>query len=203
MTIWCASCARRTLAGTVERMIGYLNGTALSESLVDVGGVGYLVHVPAPLVPGERVELLVTTVVREDAIVLYGFRTAADQSMFGAVNRVAGVGPATALALLATLGTDGIATAVAGKDETALSRVKGVGKRTATAIAATCIIPEGLLAIVDPRVADIAVALTGLGFDRVLAQASARIALDESPDGDDADLLSRALAAAATKQAIR
>lgn len=176
-------------------MIGYLRGTALSENLLDVGGVGYLVHTSSPLATGQAVELRVTTVVRDDAIVLYGFPTSVEQDLFAAVVKVPGVGPASALSMLATLGVEGLVSAIAGKDAKAIAGVKGVGAKTAEKVVGFCVLPDGVAAAAtDPRVTEMAITLIGLGYDKATARAAAEQAVIAHPAGSDETLLSAALA---------
>ena len=121
-------------------MIALLRGQVAvlgSESLVlDVHGVGYKVRATARLLTelvgaeGEQV-LHVSTLVREDAFDLYGFRSADERDVFDVLRSVNKVGPKVALALLNTLPVDALVHAVGRDDVAALSRTPGVGKRTA------------------------------------------------------------------------
>ena len=121
-------------------MIGWLRGrligrTAEGELLVGVGGVGYRVSVPAPVLAvtaeGEELELHVHTHVREDAIVLYGFAGAEDRRCFEALLAAHGVGPALALAVLSSLSPPDLVRAVLEEDIDTLCAVPGVGRKTA------------------------------------------------------------------------
>ncbi len=123
-------------------MIAWLSGICRSieddHAVIDVGGVGYHVAMPGGdlggLVVGEPVELLVHTVVREDAISLYGFRTRAGREMFRTILSISGVGPRGAMALLSTLTPAEIARAIHDDQPKPLTRAKGIGKRTAELI---------------------------------------------------------------------
>src|SRR4051794_41852064 len=86
----------------IARLRGRLAGTAGSGVIVDVGGVGYLVHAtPSVLRLGDgEVTLEVHTVVREDALQLFGFATAAERELFELLLGVSGVGPKVALAIV-------------------------------------------------------------------------------------------------------
>ncbi|MCX7896172.1 MAG: helix-hairpin-helix domain-containing protein, partial [Thermoanaerobaculum sp.] len=103
-------------------MIAYLCGRVMDLApgwvVVDVGGVGYEVHLPvsalAHLQGQERVGLFVHTHLRQDQLTLYGFPTPAERDVFRLLLGVAGVGPRMALALLSTLGPDELAAAVEG-----------------------------------------------------------------------------------------
>ena len=121
-------------------MIGWLRGrligrTAEGELLVDVGGVGYRVSVPAPVLAataeGEELELHVHTHVREDAIVLYGFAGTEERRCFEALLAAHGVGPALALAVLSSLSPPDLVRAVLEEDIDTLCAVPGVGRKTA------------------------------------------------------------------------
>lgn len=121
-------------------MIGSLRGTLASRvgdgsAIIDVHGVGYRVSVSArtsaQLVAGAEVELAIHTHVREDAIVLYGFVTSRERDCFEALLGAPGVGPSLAQSILATLGPDALATALASDDVDALCAVPGVGRKTA------------------------------------------------------------------------
>ncbi len=122
-------------------MIGWLRGRPIgvgpgSEVLLDVGGVGYRVSVPASALAAlsgteGSVELFVHTHVREDAIVLYGFTVAEERAAFEALIGAHGVGPALALGIVTALGPDGLSRAVAEEDVEVLCTVPGIGRKTA------------------------------------------------------------------------
>lgn len=122
-------------------MIGSLRGVVAQVILpnaiiLDVNGVGYLVHCPADLVTNVKVDdqlsLVVHTSVREDAITLYGFRNAADKNWFEALRAAQGVGPSLALAILSAMSLDDLSLAISSKDQASLTRVPGVGAKTAS-----------------------------------------------------------------------
>lgn len=121
-------------------MIAMLRGTVADRGLdrvvLDVGGVGYLVHGPASALaalPAEgTVVLHVTTVVREDAITLYGFPSLLARDSFEVLREVNGVGPKLALAVLSSLSPGALAVAVEKDDLATLVRVPGIGKKTAS-----------------------------------------------------------------------
>lgn len=122
-------------------MIGSLRGVVLErlakgELLVEVGGVGYRVVVPAGTLSatgpaGSPVFLHVHTHVREDAIVLYGFATISERMCFEALIAAHGVGPAVALAILSTHSPMALRKAVLSDDVDALVMVPGIGRKTA------------------------------------------------------------------------
>ena len=121
-------------------MIGSLRGTVLErtitgEVLVEVGGVGYRVAVPAGalvvLEPGAAAFLFTHLLVREDALALYGFPDRDQRDTFEALMAASGVGPKLALAILSVHSPGALRRAVAEGDLDSLTLVPGVGKRTA------------------------------------------------------------------------
>ena len=124
----------------IARLRGTLDALDGDHAVIDVGGVGYLVACsPRTLAalprPGEAVDLLIETQVREDSITLYGFRTAAERSWFRLLQTVQGVGARVALAVLSVLGPDELTRAIVSQDKAALGRASGVGPRLAGRIA--------------------------------------------------------------------
>jgi holliday junction DNA helicase RuvA len=121
-------------------MIALLSGRVITigdgSVVIDVGGVGYQVNVPAPvlraLVPGqEHVTLHTHLVVREDALSLYGFLHPGELAMFRLLIGVNRVGPALALNILSVLSVEELAAAVLREDETVLTRCPGIGPKNA------------------------------------------------------------------------
>ncbi len=121
-------------------MIGRLAGSLLVRTpphiLLDVQGVGYEVDVPMSTfyeLPalGAPVVLLIHQVVREDAILLFGFLTEAEREVFRQLLKISGVGPRLALAVLSGLSIAELGQAVASADTARLTRIPGVGKKTA------------------------------------------------------------------------
>ena len=122
-------------------MIALLRGrvvaAALGEVVLDVGGVGYQVHVPPTAVHaglGAETTLHTYLAVREDAMTLYGFAEPSAKALFVALLSVTGVGPKLALAAIGTLGAEGLRRAVVTEDVAALTVVPGVGRKSAQRI---------------------------------------------------------------------
>jgi Holliday junction DNA helicase RuvA len=122
-------------------VIGWLSGSVVhtypsGAVVVDVNGVGYEVQVASAQVygVGEPVEFFVYTVVRADAIVLYGFATYADREFFEMLLITPGVGPSTALAALRTMSTNDLALAIESADVKRVSKIPGIGAKTASRI---------------------------------------------------------------------
>ena len=107
--------------------------------IVEVGGVGMRVFVPAPVrtnaKAGEILFMFTHLVVREDALTLYGFESQADRDLFNILLGVDGVGPKVALSVLSTLTIDAIQRAIFADEADLLSSVPGVGKKTAQKMA--------------------------------------------------------------------
>jgi len=121
-------------------VIARLSGTVAEKgadfAVVDVGGVGYLVHLSAvslaALPPqGEEATLRIFTNVRQDAIDLFGFATEEEEAVFRALIDVKGVGPRAAQNILSGIRARDLAQAIAQGDVARLTKVPGVGKKTA------------------------------------------------------------------------
>ena len=184
-------------------MIGSLRGEVLERGLdgtvlIEVGGVGYVVVVSAPtlaeLEPTTSVFLHVHHHIREDGQTLYGFATRDERSTFQVLIGTHGVGPALAMAILATHSPAALVDVVAGADIGALTLVPGVGRKTAerllielksrlsVPVLDTVGAPSGGSAIGDVREA-----LSGLGY----APDEIREVLRELPGDADAERLLR------------
>ena len=121
-------------------MIGKLRGVIDSYSddtvVVDVHGVGYLVHCSARTLqslpsPGEAATISIETWVREDQIRLYGFASDLERGWFRILTGVQGVGAKVALAILGTLKVSDLANAIALGDKAQIARTPGVGPKLA------------------------------------------------------------------------
>jgi Holliday junction DNA helicase RuvA len=166
-------------------MIGSLRGTVLERTgeglvLLEVGGVGYLVNVTprtlAELEPTTTAFLHVHHHIREDAQTLYGFLSRDERRTFEVLVATHGVGPALAMAILATHTPTALVDIVAGADLAALTLVPGVGKKTAERLLVE--LKNRLsIPVLDPigaggpsggdgssAVADVRDALSGLGY---------------------------------------
>jgi Holliday junction DNA helicase RuvA len=189
-------------------MIGKLRGVVDSidqdDLILDVNGVGYLVAASArtlrALPPrGTATELLIETHVREDAIKLYGFLTAAERDWFRLLQNVQGVGAKVALGILGALTSDALSSAIARQDKATMARAPGVGPKLAARLvlelkdkapgvgaaspgeAHTALEQDDIL----PKPAkDAILALVGLGYAQ--AQAAAVIAKASGELGNEA-----------------
>ena len=194
-------------------MISSLHGAVLHSTadqvIIDVGGVGFSVAVPADVAHtatvGEKLLLHTSLIVREDALSLYGFADRSELEVFGRLISVTGVGPKSALGVLSHLTVDQIADAVTGEDDAPFRRVSGIGPKTAKLIvlqlagkvhpvgAASKQTTSGPVDVVD----QVTAALVGLGWsERVAAEAAAQTAAEATDAERDsvAPLLRRTLA---------
>ena len=121
-------------------MIARLSGTILEKradaAIVDVQGVGYLVHLSLQSVgrlgaEGGRTQLRTYTHVREDALQLFGFASAEEEELFHLLISVSGVGPRLALNILGGMPAGELATAIMNNELARLTKISGVGKKTA------------------------------------------------------------------------
>ena len=119
-------------------MIGKLQGIVdyigIDHIILMVSGVGYKVYTPELLTRGDSVSLWIETLVREDSIRLFGFSTLAAQNLFNMLNGVSGVGPKVAMAIMGTIKTDTLMTAIATGDAKTIATAPGVGKKVAEKI---------------------------------------------------------------------
>lgn len=168
-------------------MISSLRGTVLAAVgttvVIEVGGVGLSLHVTPQLALSLRVgaeaSLRTALIVREDDLSLYGFAEADELAVFDLLRSVTGVGPKSALGVLAVLTPGEISRAVAVEDDGAFRKVSGIGPKTAKLIIVSL---AGKLAITASHesptgrrsslVEDVTIALVGLGWqERVAMQA--------------------------------
>ena len=177
-------------------MIATLRGeiTQIEEAalILEVGGVGLRVGVPAPLrgrlKVGEVILLYTHLVVREDALILYGFETQSERELFNVLLGVDGVGPKVALSVLSTMTLDAIQRAVFADEADVLSRVPGVGKKTAQKMALHLkdkLKPMDALATVaamSDTDSEVLAALTALGYSVVEAQSAIQSLPKDAPD---------------------
>jgi Holliday junction DNA helicase RuvA len=160
--------------------------------ILEVGGVGLRVFVPAPLrtrlKAGEALMVFTHLVVREDALALYGFESQADRELFNILLGVDGVGPKVALSVLSSMTLDSIQRAVFADEGDVLSRVPGVGKKTAQKMALHLkdkLKPTDALARVaamSDTDGEVLAALTALGYSVVEAQAAIQAISRDAPD---------------------
>jgi len=169
----------------IASLRGRIQGVRRDTLIVDVGGVGFAVHVTADLLgghvqPGQPIELYTYMHVREGEISLYGFRELAEHDLFVALLGVNGVGPRTALAVLSTFSPETLRGAVSQGNVAALTRIPGIGAKTAQRLMLDLrdkIGGAGEELTVTPLQegdADVINALTSLGYSLAEAQVALR-----------------------------
>ena len=164
-------------------MIAHLTGTLhekqLQRLIVDVGGVGYDVLVPLSTMyaigePGSRITLRIHTHVREDALQLFGFATALEQTLFERLISVSGIGPKVGLSVLSGIEPAELTRAIRSSDLARLTRIPGVGRKTAERIVLELRDRLPDTGIAEPAASkpgddvrdDLLSALTNLGYQR-------------------------------------
>ena len=182
----------------IARLSGILAEATGDTAVIDVSGVGYLVHLSGRTLDalgpvGGQVLVLTELQVREDAWTLFGFGSATERDSFRALTSIQGVGGRLALAILSALSPDELARAVAQEDKAMIGRANGVGPKLAARIANEL---QGKLGVASiggaapaPRsgaAADALSALGNLGFKPADASAAVNAAQDEL--GPDASL---------------
>lgn len=169
----------------IAAITGRLTHRGADHLIIDVGGIGYQVHVPLSTVlrlpcDARDVSLHVHTHLREDAITLFGFLTPEEKGLFQMLLGVSGIGPKLALAVLSSLTVDDVVCAIRSSDESRLCSIPGVGRKTAGRIVLelrdrinTLVAPKeapgtgrGTALVVD----DAASALVNLGYKKGQAE---------------------------------
>lgn len=123
-------------------MISYLNGEVIHATdkfiILNIGNIGYKINITPETVldcsPGKDVSLFIHTAVRENSIELYGFQNLEELSFFELLLDVSGIGPKSALAIIALAPIRTIKKAIAQGDVGYLNKVSGIGKKTAEKI---------------------------------------------------------------------
>ena len=189
-------------------MIGKLQGIVdyIGDGFVIllVHGVGYKVHTAEYLTHKSTVELWIETVVREDSIRLFGFTTLATQNLFNMLTGVSGVGPKVALAILGTINSDTLMSAIATGDAKTIATAPGVGKKMAEKIIvelknkiggapATLFASESGSAAASSALPDLLMALEALGYRRLDIIEMAQKLVNQNPDADVSSLVPMAL----------
>lgn len=195
-------------------MIGYLRGQVVrstgDQAVVETGGVGYLVSVPATAREkvcrvGATVELHIHTQVREDQLALFGFTTPEELELFEMLIQVDGVGPKAGLAILSAAGLETLKRAILAGDANPVRRASGVGPRTAQKViidlrpkleaeSALAALPAPTTSGDGEVAAQVEAALRGLGFAPTEAKQGLK-AIDWSANPTAQEALTRALQA--------
>ncbi len=201
-------------------MIAHLSGTLLSKNpnsvIVDVSGVGYEVNIPVSTFyeledTGTNIKLRIYTHVKEDALQLYGFKTARERELFINFISVSGIGPKLGIALLSGMSADELIASIKTNNLARLTLIPGVGKKTAerlivdlrekmTALSAaqgeedTGARPGTADASIEDSVRSQALSgLMNLGYQRSAAEKAIDAALSEGGDVSVESVLKRSL----------
>ncbi len=189
-------------------MIAHITGKLIQKQpnavIVDVGGVGYELTVPLSTFydlgeAGADVSLRVYTYVREDALLLYGFRTEREKKLFLLLISVSGIGPKLAITVLSGLSSEELIQAIRSNDLARLVAVPGVGKKTAERMIVelkdkvAAILPPGLedhwragaVAYAGEAMReDVISALLNLGYPKAVAERAISGVMKETPDAN-------------------
>ena len=191
-------------------MIGHLQGKLLDSTperlLLDVHGVGYLIHIPLSTyaeiersAEGGSIGLYIHTHVRDDAIELFGFHTSREKRLFERLIAVGGIGPRLARVILSGMAPADLVAALAAADVARLSTIPGVGKKTAERMVVE--LKDRIRELADelPEAAaatagdDLVLALIGLGYNAADAERAVAAARQGDPDAELEKLLPAAL----------
>jgi len=182
-------------------MISSLRGRVLhldtESAIVEVGGVGFSVAVPAPVARalhvGDDATLHTALIVREDSLSLFGFAERDELAVFHHLVSVSGVGPKSALGVLSALSVPQIADAVAAEDDAPFRRVSGIGPKTAKLIVVQlagklqAVASGSATASVTTRgdiAGQVVAALTALGWNERTSVEAVSIVVDAATDAD-------------------
>jgi len=191
-------------------VIGHLQGKLLDSTperlLLDVHGVGYLIHIPLSTyaeiersAEGGSIGLFIHTHVRDDAIELFGFHTLREKKLFERLIAVSGIGPRLARVILSGMAPEDLVAALAAGDLARLSTIPGVGKKTAERMVVELKDRIAELADEIPALAaanagdDLVLALIGLGYKAADAERAVAAARKGNPDAELEKLLPAAL----------
>jgi holliday junction DNA helicase RuvA len=185
-------------------VISSVRGTVLSavgtSAIIEVGGIGLSVQVTPQhalsLRVGAEATVRTALIVREDDLSLFGFSDAEELAVFDLLRGVTGVGPKSAMGVLAALSPAEIAQAVALEDDAAFRKVSGIGPKTAKLIVVSlagklAVLPTARAAA-SPRAStvgeNVTVALVGLGWPERVAMQAVEDALADASDADRASV---------------
>ena len=189
-------------------MIGKLQGIVdyIGDGYVILltNGVGYKVYTAEYLTHKSTIELWIETIVREDSIRLFGFSSLQSQDLFNMLTGVSGVGPKVALAIMGTIKSDTLISAIATGDAKTIATAPGVGKKMAEkiivelknkvgGISATLFAPTASTSGASSALPDLLMALESLGYRRLDIIEMAQKLVNENPSADVSKLVPMAL----------
>ncbi|KGN33327.1 Holliday junction DNA helicase RuvA [Knoellia sinensis KCTC 19936] len=195
----------------IASLSGHVGHVGLDRIVLQVGGVGMLVHTTprtaGELRTGQEATVATTLIVREESLTLFGFGSVAERDMFETVQTVSGVGPRLALAMLSVLTPDEVRAALTTGDVATLTKIPGVGKKSAERLvlelkdkvgmpsgSAGADVTSASAPSGDARRDQVAEALVGLGWSsKQASDAVATVSTAADPDASVAALLRMAL----------
>jgi holliday junction DNA helicase RuvA len=201
-------------------MIAHLSGTLLSKQatsvILDVAGVGYEVTIPLSTFydleeAGSKVQLRIYTHVREDALQLYGFKTARERELFLRLISVSGIGPKLGITLLSGMSADEMIASIRTNNLARLTLIPGIGRKTAERLVVE--LRDRVASLSSPELeeelgaksgtpaapsedamrSDALSALVNLGYQRTAAEKAVASALSEGGDVSVESILRRSL----------
>ena len=191
-----------SLVSVIARIKGEVWGALPGRIVVGAGGVGYQILVPVTTydrlnpVEGEAIDLKTYQHVRENSLTLYGFANDEERDVFLLlIDRVSGIGPAIAMAVLSGLEVKMFKQAVVNGDAARLSAVKGIGKKTAERIILELKDKVGVVQTWEDTgdrsdaARDAEMGLIALGFKQADARKSVDRALKANPEAESAEII--------------
>lgn len=178
-------------------MIAYLSGKILEKEatrlIIDVQGVGYEVFTSTITSAslgevGQVANLFINTIVREDALLLYGFHSKEEKQLFSMLTSINKIGPKIAIGILSSITPSELQSIVLSNNPVALSKLPGIGAKTAPKIILELkdkimsLNIDNKLSASNIKVQEAISALTSLGFSNALAQKAVQNAVDELSD---------------------
>ncbi|MDJ0652371.1 MAG: Holliday junction branch migration protein RuvA [Simkaniaceae bacterium] len=195
-------------------MFEYIKGTLMAinphKAVVDVGGIGYLLHIPLSafsVTPpiGKEIIFYISSCIREDSHKNFGFLSIDERNLFEKMSSISGVGPKTALALIGHLNIQVLESAITTANSTILSKIPGIGKKTAERLiielrdkilkglkkAPLKATPQKELSQKDQKMNDALSALMNLGYNSLQAQQALKKALSNFKETPELSVLIR------------
>jgi Holliday junction DNA helicase RuvA len=175
-------------------MIAYLSGKILEKEatriIIDVKGVGYEVFTSTITSASlgeiaQQASLFINTIVREDALLLYGFHTKEEKQLFSMLTSINKIGPKIAIGILSSITPSELQSIVLSNNSVALSKLPGIGAKTAPKIILelkdkiTSLNIDNKLSASNIKVQEAISALSSLGFSNAIAQKAVQNAVDE------------------------
>lgn len=185
----------------IASLTGIVKRVGLSDAVVEVAGVGYLVNLTTKtaleLKPEQEVKLHTAHVIREDSQSLFGFVSEDELLAFTLLCSVSGVGPKSALSVIGSIGVEGLSMAVAKADDGMFKTVSGIGPKTAKLIVLSLtgklVTTNSIFPAASTQISNVIAALVGLGYQDRVVRKTVEDAAKGLPNATDQELLRFAL----------